>query len=48
MFDPLRKIMLRFDASWDRLSNARKLERYAVLMLYIVLAVLFAIIMFRS
>jgi hypothetical protein len=48
MFDPLRKIMLRFDPHWDTHSVFRKYERYMVLLLYVILTILFAIIMLKA
>jgi len=48
MFDPLRKLMLRIGPMWDKRSTLRKIERYAVILLYIIMAVLFAMIMLRA
>ncbi|MBK9292775.1 MAG: hypothetical protein IPM52_14295 [Bacteroidetes bacterium] len=47
MLDPLRNIMKRFDSAWDERSNFRKLERYGVVLLYLILAGLFAAIVLR-
>lgn len=48
MIDPLRRIMLRFDPSWDKLSPIRKLERYGIVILYLILAALFTIIILTN